>query len=235
MKKCNKCNIYVDTSRITCPLCYEVLEETSFEERVSEPYNPYVANKSKRHLTRRIFLYLSIITILICGFVNIITFANCKNLWSLIVLSSIVYLWVLVKGVIMSRKNIALMIILQSFVLGVLFFFIENVAKNSSNSFKPWVIPYIIPFIMIVSMMAITLVIFIKVMRYKDYMMYLVSVVILGFIPLLLYLIPSTRPLYDGVLWPTISSAGYSIATLIGMFIFGDKETKQEFIKRFHI
>jgi len=76
-------------------------------------------------------------------------------------------------------------------------------------------------------------------MRYKDYMLYLASVALVGIMPLILSFIKVAKPFFilneKLVLWPSIASAIYAFFTIIGMFVFGDRATKDEFKKRFHI
>lgn len=233
MKHCKSCHVDIETNRMTCPLCLDNLEEVvSSKPHITEYYQGYEEKPKKLHLLRKIFLFLSLVTIGICVTVNILTYN--ESLWSLIVIGSILYLWVLIKGTIMSRRNIALRLWIQAIALGILLYFIQL-----QNNQVQWVVPYAIPFIMIATMMAITLLIFIKTMRYRDYMMYLILVATIGCIPIILTWIKKTRFLFivqdRFVTWPSICCFGYAIITILGMFIFGDRATKDEFKKRFHI
>lgn len=233
MKYCKSCHIKVDSKRMTCPLCKDVLEK--IDERHTKGYEEYSGYKEKPrklHIVRKIFLFLSIIAIVVCIIVNILTFNGV--FWSLIVIGTILYLWVLVKFTILSRKNIALKLILQALTISLLLFSIQIITPSTK-----WLVPYALPFVMIATSFSITLLILIKTMRYKDYMLYLVSVVLIGFLPLLLIVIKATRFLFEVgdklITWPSITCCLYALFTIIGLFLFGDRATKDEFKKRFHI
>lgn len=233
MKYCKSCGVNVDTDRMTCPLCKEVLEYFDDSHiKGMEQYLGYKEKPKKLHIVRKLFLFLSIIVLTICAVVNIMTYNG--TLWSLIVAGTILYLWVLVKFTILSRKNIAKKLVLQAAAILLLFVFIQSLTPDTR-----WALPYALPFVMLATCFAITLLILIKTMRYKDYMLYLVSVALVGLIPLLLSIIDATKFLFEVnekiVRWPSIVCSLYALFTIIGLFIFGDRATKDEFKKRFHI
>lgn len=234
MKRCNECQIDVETSRVTCPLCQAVLVNSENQLDVVQDYKNYEEVQPRSHFVRKLFIFLSIIAIGTCTLVNILTYRNAPSLWSLVVVASIAYLWVLIKNTIMSRRNMAFRLLLQAVMLGILMYFIQLLTPQTQ-----WMIPYVLPFIMISTGFAITFIIFIKTMRYKDYMLYLIIVALIGFIPLILSLVNSTKWLFmvnDQIIrWPSIACAGYAVVTIIGMFLFGDRATKDEFKKRFHV
>lgn len=233
MKYCKSCGIKVDSKRMTCPLCKDVLEvKDDHHIKGYEEYLGYQEKPHKAHIVRKIFLFLSLVAIIVCVVVNILTFRG--SLWSLIVIGSILYLWVLVKFTILSRKNIAKKLVLQALTISLLLAFIQLLTPSTK-----WLIPYALPFVMIATSFSITLLIFIKTMRYKDYMLYLLSVALVGLVPLLLIIIKPTRILFEVneklIMWPSIACCLYAFFTIIGLFLFGDRATKDEFKKRFHI
>ncbi|MDD7314879.1 MAG: DUF6320 domain-containing protein [Bacilli bacterium] len=232
MKHCNKCNIDVDTTRMTCPLCRDVLVENNKPSTDFEPYEGYKPKPVKLHIARRIFIFLSIMICSVCAVINALTYKG--TIWSLVVIGGIIYLWVLIKGTIISRRNIALKLVLQALAITILLLQIQLITPNVH-----WLTPYALPFIMIGTIFSITLLIFIKTMRYKDYMLYLIAVALVGTLPLILSFTKSVKPLFilndKLILWPSIASALYAVLTIVGMFIFGDRATKDEFKKRFHI
>ncbi len=235
MKKCVKCGINLDTTRNTCPLCLNILEDNN--EKSKESYPKRIEERVTKHILRKVFLFISFLAMFVCAVINILTYRENPTLWSLIVFTAVLYLWILIKGVILSRRNIAFMLIMQSVSLCVLLYFIEYVAKGSfiNYDYDSWVIPYVVPFVMMVSIFAITLLTLIKRMRYSDYMLYLLVLSLMGFIPLILLLLRTTKGLFENITWPTIVLACYAFTTLIGLFVFSDKQAKDEFKKRFHI
>ena len=232
MKHCRECNIDIDTNRVTCPFCRDILDEKNNEKTKMESYESYKESPYKNHTVRKIFLFISLIAIFVCVLVNFLTFSG--SFWSLFVVGGIFYLWILIRFTIMSRQNIALKLLLQAIGIGLILFFIQI-----ENRSVHWLMPYALPFMMVATTLAITLLIFIKIMRYKDYMLYLIMVALLGIIPLILCFVETTQYLFmvgdKLIIWPSIVCCSYAGFTILGMFVFGERATKAEFIKRFHV
>ena len=66
----------------------------------------------------------------------------------------------------------------------------------------------------------------IKRMKYSDYILYFLGTIFLVFVPMILYLLKVTN-----ILWPSLSAACLSLVTIIGMIVFGDRQTKDEIKK----
>lgn len=232
MKHCRECNIDIDTNRVTCPFCRDILDEVDDKKTIMESYESYKETPYKNHMVRKIFLFLSLIAVFVCMLVNFLTFNG--SYWSLLVVGGIIYLWVLIRFTIMSKQNIALKLLLQAIAIGIILFFIQ--VENRSVH---WLMPYALPFMVVATIFSITLLIFIKIMRYKDYMLYLIMVALIGIIPLILCFVKSTQFLFivkeKLIIWPSIVCCSYAAFTILGMFVFGERATKQEFIKRFHV
>lgn len=104
MKICELCNVKVDTNANFCPLCHNHLIEESKKETPEffENKSKEKEKKSKKIIVGKIFLILSIIASAVSVFINITT----KTVpWSVIVVLSIIYLWVMIAHTIMSRET----------------------------------------------------------------------------------------------------------------------------------
>jgi phosphoglycerol transferase MdoB-like AlkP superfamily enzyme len=154
------------------------------------------------------------------------------GLWSLIVISGILYLWLLIRFTIMTNYNISLRLMFQAVTVAILCFAIEKSIPSIAPVGKHWALEYVMPFVMVATTLAITMLILIRPLKYKEYSFYLFCMTILGFLPLVLYFFGWMDP--AGFL-PGIISAGYSVITILGMFMFADRTTKDELVKRFHI
>src|SRR5699024_670222 len=65
--------------------------------------------------------------------------------------------------------------------------------------------------------------------EWREYFVYLSTMFILGFIPVLLFLSS-----WSTVLWPSASTALYALLTFVGMVLFSEKTMKNEIVQRFH-
>jgi hypothetical protein len=219
---------------MTCPLCTTVLKESDKETTLKpSKFPPYKSSDAvKRNFVLRLLLFISIVVGGVSFLINMLLLET--GLWSLIVISGIIYLWILIKYTIMTNYNISLRLLFQAITVTLLVFAIERFIP--SLTLAPigtrWALEYVMPFVMIATSLAITIIIFVRPLKYRDYVFYLFCMSILGFIPIILYLFKLIEP--HGFI-PSLICAAYSVITLLGMFFFGDRTTKDELVKRFHI
>ncbi|MFA5542416.1 MAG: DUF6320 domain-containing protein [Bacilli bacterium] len=222
MKKCSKCKVEVNTIRKTCPLCGQFLENPDKEE-FTQIYPTYVNEAKKIDLFLRILLFISVTVMATVLLINFLTYDGVS--WSLYVVIGVVYAWILWRSTIKSKRNVASRLLVQMIALSLTVYGIEEIS-NTGN----WALDYIIPFICVATTLSIVILIFSKKMLYSDYLFYLLLSIIIGFVPLILYLTQIIN-----VLWPSITAAGVSSITTLGMIIFADRATKDELKRRFHL
>jgi len=221
MRECEKCHISVATNRKTCPLCGNILVGKS--EQGKAIYPPFASAEKQRNIALRILLFLAISSMLISIFVNLLT--NPKDRWSVYVVISVIYSWILLRSTIMSKKNIAGRLLIQMIAVSLLCIGIEKQSHSSG-----WALDYVVPFLCIVTILAILIIIFSKQMFYSDYLLYLLLAIIISFVPMILYLFKQIN-----ILWPSIAAASVAIMAALGMILFADRATKDELKKRFHL
>ena len=225
MKRCNKCNLNVNSIRKTCPLCGQLLNDNKENSIDYYLYPRYTHEEKKANIVLKIVLFFSIVAIFIAVVINILTYKNSRSLWSIYVILGIWYGWILLRFTIMSRRNIAGRLLLQMLATSAVVIGIEKVSHGSG-----WALEYVIPFICIATTQAIVIILVSKKMRYNDYLLYLFVAILISFVPIILYWSGIVQ-----VLWPSISAAGVALITIMGMLIFADRATKDEFKKRFHL
>ena len=57
MKYCRECNIDIDTNRVTCPFCRDILDEKNNDKTKMEKYESYKETPYKNHMVRKIFIF----------------------------------------------------------------------------------------------------------------------------------------------------------------------------------
>lgn len=225
MKRCQKCNVNVNSIRKTCPLCGEILSDGKESSSNYNLYPRYNFEEKKMNIVLRILLFFSIVTIFVVVLINVLTYRNSQSLWSIYVVMGVVYGWILLRSTILSRRNIAGRLLIQMLTLSAIVIGIEKVSKSSG-----WALDYVIPFICILTTQAIVIILISKKMRYNDYLLYLLVAILISFVPIILYWSGIVK-----VLWPSICAACVAIITILGMIIFADRATKDELKKRFHL
>lgn len=224
MKKCDKCNITIETKQPYCPLCHQVLSGET-DESFKEVYPEYVSiRRMVLPTTKKVLLFLTVLSIVILGVINWIYFDG--QYWSLIPIGAIVYFWVLMRVGILSRRNIAFRLALLTTLLIVLLILIDF---NSFPDNNGWSIDYLMPLLLLSCNLAISGIIWIKRLDYRDYFFYLLVIITFSLVPIILVFVKVIT-----VAWPAIVAFGAAVFILLFIIFFFPKSIREEIKKRFH-
>jgi len=222
MNRCKSCGVNICGDSKICPLCFKSVN--TFESTNSREYPSY--NKSDKsiqhfglHILSFVFLSISIISTI----VNLLLWRGFP--WFLLVLSSLGYVWVLIKNLVVSRSHFGTKIIIQLVGLSLLIFIIDIV-----NTGLSWSVDYVIPIFIIISNLLLTIRIIHQRIKWRDYSVYLIILISIGFIPIILYWLGFTH-----VFWPSITSAIYTLLTFLGFLMFSFNKFSREILKIFHL
>lgn len=223
MNKCLSCGVVVDEAHARCPLCQRELSSSdAVPENRWYPHYTVAKAERKNNLHLKIIGYLVFVICSICIIVNLLSGAN--RFWSIDVLSSVLYGWLMIRHTILSKAHPGAKILVQVFGISGLLF-VLNILTGSTR----WSVNYVFPFLVIAATLLITIMIISKKTTWKDYIGHMITLILLGFAPLILYGFGLSQ-----VLWPAITAAMYALLTLIGMLLFSEKGFKNELIRRFH-
>lgn len=225
MKRCPKCKVFVNTERKTCPLCFAFLQDGDGPDEKLTPYPKYKSKIFKYNLFFRSLVFFSIIGIFVSVVVNVLTYRDNPNPWSIIVISGLLYFWILLRSTVRREGNIPRQLMVQSLTLSLLLYIIDLLSGNIG-----WSLNYVIPFLSMSSLLSIISILLGNTLKFNDYVSALFAAAILGFIPFILWLFQVVEEL-----WPSLAAASLSFSTIIGMFIFAGRNIKEELKKRFHI
>ena len=222
MKYCKKCNIEIRGADQRCPLCFSTLEAIS-DEVETAGYPELGASSTKVTFPFRLFLFFSVAGGLICLLINLLCWRGI--LWSLIVVAGFLLIWGTVGVTILSRRNAGLKVMVQTVAVLLLLITIDAV-----TGWDRWSIGIVTPFVIIAATCAMTIVLYVKRAKWREYMLPQLVITITGFIPVILALCGLIK-----IIWPGAAGALFSLLTFIGMLIFADKQFKSELKKRFHV
>lgn len=222
MKYCRECGVGVRGEGALCPLCRSELLGPP-EEGAYAAYPKIEMRSGKYAAVAKPMLYASLCVGLLCLFVNLITLPDV--LWSLIVMTGILFLWETVGLMILSQKNIGLKLLAQMLAAMIVLITIDAV-----TGWRGWALGYVVPFVIIASSGAMTTILYIKRTQWREYMLFQLVIMLNGFIPVILFWCGLTN-----VLWPGAVGALYSTFSLDAMVIFFDKQVANELRKRFHV
>lgn len=223
MKHCDICKVEVDTNNDICPLCYNKLAQVS-EKHTPELFELKPKNKSKKNkvLVTKIFLLLSIVVVITTGFVN---YATKSNPWSLVVLMSVLYLWVLVAHTIISRHSPFQKIFFQIVSVSLLLITIKYVFNSND-----WLVSYVYPSMSIVVAIVLSFIIMCSKNR-KKLIYSFFAIEILMMLASVLFLVFKI----DKFMLLNQINIFVILISLIAYLLFGHKYIKTEFVRKFHI
>ena len=222
MRYCNGCNVDIDTPVERCPLCYTALIQKDSEPEV-QAYPPLIEQAERYNLIIRILIMMSLTASVVCFTINMLNFSG--TWWSLIVIGNILYMWIAVSTAVRRRTKLGLNVLIQAISLSALMVFIDMFSSHTN-----WALNYVVPFLLMTATMSITVIIIVLRMDSRSFILYFFLTALIGFIPILLLVIGQVN-----VVWPSLVSAIYSGLSLSSLFIFADRDTKQELKRRFHI
>lgn len=224
MKQCDKCHIVIETNQKYCPLCHQVLKGKG-DPNIPEVYPEYVPQRREfLPITKKALLFVTLISILTLLGINLFSYEGA--MWSLIPVGAILYFWIVVRYGVLSKQNIAFKLAF----LTTIFIIILNLIDRAYGEHLNWALDYVTPFALLACNLAISVIIWIRRINYRDYMFYLFTIIVFSLVPLILYLFHVIE-----VLWPSVTAFGMAVFILLFILFFFPKSFKDEIKKRFHL
>lgn len=219
MKYCKSCKLDIENNVTQCPLCHSILSEK--DNNFNNDY-PIIKKDYALGLVRNLILFFMVCSSIISVLINI--YAENKTSWSFISIAGSVYLYFSTLFFLKKGRNYGLFILVQVFLISLVVF-----AIDFSFGLNGWSINYVIPFIIISGSLSVFVFSIVKPFVYKEYMVYLLVIALLGLFPLIFILKAWTK-----VPWTSATCVVYSTLTVIGMLIFSRRHVNSELKRRLH-
>lgn len=227
MKHCKHCNIDTHTTQNYCPLCFNDLDEVEGKTQQTQLYLTAV-KKDKTIKTKyflyRLFLFLTISAIVICGFINFVTYEKSGSLWSMIVAVSLVYVWIFIAHLILSSRSIFEKILFQ--LIGIAAILITTNVVAGGN----WLLNYVVPAVALTASIVMVMITLIS----KDRNNYVSTFFAIHILLLVLSLVLVLAKFDDFKLINQINAIFCGLA-IFGTLVFGFKTLKSDISKKFHL
>jgi len=228
MKHCDKCNVDVKTQFKYCPLCHQVLQGED-DPNITEVYPECIpSHREVLPITKKILLFVTTVSIATLFFVDLFTRTTGDQWWSPIPIGAILYFWLLVRYGILTKQNIAFRI---AFLTTVLILILNGVDEFIGGQ-QGWALDYVTPLALLACNLAISFIIWLKRINHRDYIVYLLTILVFSLIPLVLVW---AKVIPEAVAWPSIVSFGAAMFILLVIIFFFPKSIKEEIRKRFHL
>ena len=222
---CKYCNVDIETNTKICPICHEKLED--YDENLPKAYPDKIKRKHKhKHFTlSNIYLLASLIIFLIAVTINYVI--DSSILWCYILGGVLLYGMILIENTVLSNYSIGAKVFVQTISISLLILLSAWVTDTYSNK---WAYNYAMPVVHMVSVIVLGILVACFIEKDRNNLVSLIMFSALGIIPLILKI---TNVL--DVLWPSLLDAILSVGVILAAIIFGHKEIKNEFRRKFHI
>ncbi len=224
MKYCPQCDAHVKTVLDYCPLCHHELNGEMRESFVS----PYPRKEDERKtvlpLTKKILFFLTFLAIVTLVLINLLTLH--ETWWSLIPIGSVLYFWLAVRIGVFSRHNVAFRLAMLTIVLIA----IVNIIDIFYGGNKGWARNYVSPFVLLSANLALCVLLWFKNTDYRDYILYMLTIIVFSLAPLILYFTGLVE-----ILWPAVTVFGLAVLILFMITVFFPSAIREEIKKRLHV
>ena len=226
MKICPECQVLVGGPEKYCPLCGAQLQ-SSEANRNEESLYPVFSQAKKQPgrfpLLAKIFAFFSLITILVCGSINLIV--DHRFTWSLFVIGAVICLWTSLGFHLLTNVNLNYKLLMDLLSLSAYLILVDKL-----TGWTRWSINYVIPILYIGIM--ITVIILALVFRefWREYILSLVAICVMGIGPLLIFFY-SDSPLR----YLCLGAALMAGILLLGLLYFAGGKVFSEWKRRMNI
>lgn len=222
MNQCKNCGVWVES--LTCPLCHRgIADPTSTTEVRSYPDYQNVSQHKKNAFASKLAIFIAVSIVSVCLLINLLLTPN--TLWVIYVAAFVLYLLVTCNHTILSSSHLGGKILAQLISLSGLLM-LTNVISGGGR----WSVNYIVPFLVVAATLLVNIIILRKRMRWRAYVGFIVTMIVIGFLPILLYAAGIAT-----AIWPSAITALYALLTLFGMLLFSDNTFKTDLVRRFHL
>ena len=169
-------------------------------------------------------IVLSVLMIIPFIFVNIFSLDIQGSLWSLLLASCLFYTFISFKTIFSKKMHTGSKILIQLLLLSALAIIIDIF-----TGFRRWSTSFVGPSLSIVSSLVIVFIAAGRRSLYKEFSGYLLTSFLVSIIPALLCLIKLSTHV-----WVGYAAFLVSLLMLLGLYVFSEKDFKNEMKKRFH-
>lgn len=223
--RCESCGVSVDPAHAACPLCRRNLHGKGEAPSTGNSWYPIYEAVEEQRASSLLSKWLTFIAVSVIGLSLLINILGDHEVWwSLYLMPCVLYAWLFIRHTLMSKSHLGGKIVVQLLGLSGMLLWL-NVAAGTNY----WSTGYVIPFLMMAATLLITVICCTRKMRWREFAGYLLTLILLGFVPLLLYAVGMSH-----VLWTAVATAVYALLTFGGMCLIADKGFRKDMKRRLH-
>jgi hypothetical protein len=222
MRYCNNCKVTIENDFDLCPLCKKKTIKSSNDTLENDFPMQNISKGDMNKKIARLFVFAFIALIGLNILLNLIF--SFTFIWAPYSIVILFYAYLMIMNAMRSYRNIGTIVVINVYMLSIIGFILDMIL-----GFSGWSLDYLAPILILAGIISLVIFIFIKPLLFLNYFIYMLTITFFGIIQLVLLL---SNIIEFKVI--SIIAVFTSIMTIIGMFMFGDKKAKNEFIKRFH-
>ena len=228
---CPSCGIEILTGKNFCPLCGMHIKQTAAQpsedsaelrERTEACRYPEYKEKKPDTVKTAVFFSTCVVSI-VSLFINYLTFAQNHFLWSLLVISSVFFIYKTIFIWTSRVYYIGAKLFTQFFWSAQLMIVIDIL-----TGFSFWSFSLVIPWFSVGITTILTILAACNHKNYEEYTGYMTAAFFLSVVLFLMSLFPFIR-----TKWPSWAAMLYAILTVFALFLFSRRQLKEELKKRF--
>jgi len=228
MRHCPDCRVGISTITDVCPLCHRPLQGAADADAM-QTYPPFSPSRKAVSRWSKPMTITAVSLIAAAGVANLWLWSG--TLWSVIFIACVLYAWLLGLFTCNKRIHLGYKLIVHAVSMPLLLAVVNMFATRTETIQRvSWAVSYGLPITLICFIAAINSIMVKWKQKRRDYLLYQLSLCVIGFIPLVLALTGVARPALLSVI-----AAGCSYLTIVWMLVFARRIISAEFARRFHV
>lgn len=220
MAKCDNCGIEILDETEYCPLCRSILVHTVEVENMY----PDVRFILKRLLIlSRIYLFCAILAEVVLFTINYYTESTIW--WSALTGMGLLSVYIIMRYAILGKAGYQ-----KKIMLLAAFSVLIAVGVDNILGYRGWSVNYVLPAGIVIVDTIIFVLLFVNHRKWYSYIMWQLAMILLSFLPILLYF----AGIEDNHIISVLPMAA-SVALFLGTMMIGDRGARQELKRRFHL
>ncbi|MHB8963794.1 MAG: DUF6320 domain-containing protein [Saccharofermentanales bacterium] len=228
MKYCEHCRVSIPGKEQNCPLCHQILP--MMDEQDHRGVYPEFEPRRRRD-KKMVKAYSKTALLLIFSSIIINMMISSETWWSAIFSAFVLYIWLLGLLTFKRAAHPGLKLMAHAIAIPLLLVVINTFASNTKTFTRlSWAVSYAMPIIIICFILVINIIMYRHRQNLRNYLLYQLSLCVIGFVPLILVLSGVAKPIQ-----PSIVAASCSFLSILALLIFSRKIVIGELGRKFHV
>lgn len=199
------------------------------DQDTDEVYPDFEPRKRRDRKLIKVFSKTAVLLIFSSVIINMMI--SSETWWSAIFSSFVLYIWLL--GLLTFKKTAhpGLKLMAHAIAMPLLLVVINSFASNTRTFTRvSWAVSYAMPIIIICFILVINIMMYRRRQNLQNYLLYQLSLCVIGFVPLILVLVGVAKPIQ-----PSIIAASCSFLSILALLLFSRKIVIGELGRKFHV